>query len=167
MADSSKSEKPTNRRLEKARKDGQFVSSRDLVAAGQFLVFLAIVQAWFPKWLANMKAVVGQSLTGAFHAEVTIGTLPGIFAALIQQAMVPLSVLAALTVLATLGVHLAITQLGLSLQKLTPDFNRLNPATRIKQLARQSPGAVMQATGMLIVFAFTIYLIAKQNAELF
>ena len=53
MADSSKTEKPTGRRLEKARKEGQFASSRELVAAGQFLVFLAILQAWFPDgWTA-------------------------------------------------------------------------------------------------------------------
>jgi flagellar biosynthetic protein FlhB len=167
MADSSKTEKPTGRRLEKARKEGQFASSRELVAAGQFLVFLAILQAWFPGWLSNMKQVLGQSLTGAFHADLDLTTLPAILWALVQRAIVPLSVLAALTFLTTLGLHLAITQMGLSLQKLTPDFTRLNPAAKIKQMARNSPSAVLQAASMLIVFGFTIYLIAKQNAELF
>jgi flagellar biosynthetic protein FlhB len=75
--------------------------------------------------------------------------------------------LAGLTFLTTLVTHLAITQLGLSLQKLTPDFTRLNPATKIKQMASQAPSAVMQAALMLVVFGLTIYVIAKQNAELF
>jgi flagellar biosynthesis protein FlhB len=167
MADSSKTEKPTGRRLEKARKEGQFVSSRELVAAGQFLVFLAVLQAWFPKWLSNMKEVLGQSLLAAFHADLDLTTLPGILWALAQRAVVPLSVLAGLTFITTLGLHLVITQMGLSLQKLTPDFTRLNPAAKIKQMARQGPGAVVQAAFMLIVFGTTIYLIAKQNAELF
>ncbi len=167
MADSSKSEKPTGRRLEKARKEGQFVSSRELVAAGQFLVFLAIVQAWLPAWLSSMKEMLGRALTGAFHTELDLTTLPAILWVLIQRAFVPLSALAGLTVATTLGVHLAITQMGLSLQKLTPDFTRLNPANKIKQMARQGPSAVLQASLMLIVFGSTIYLVAKQNAEIF
>jgi len=167
MADSSKTEKATSRHLEKARKEGQFASSRELVAAGQFLVFLAILQAWFPQWLSSMKAVLAQALTGAFHAELDLTTLPSILWMLIQRAIVPLSVLASLTFLTTLALHLAVTQMGLSLQKLTPDLTRLNPATKIKQMASQAPSAVVQAALMLIVFGATIYLIAKQNAELF
>jgi flagellar biosynthesis protein FlhB len=167
MADSSKTEKPTSRRLEKARKDGQFVSSREFVAAGQFLVFLAVLEAWFPKFLSNMKEVLGQSLTGAFHAELDMTTLPGIIWVLLQRAFVPLSALAGLTAATTLGLHLAVTRMGLSLNKLTPDITRLNPANKIKQMARQGPSALLQAGLMLIVFGFTIYLIAKQNAELF
>ncbi len=167
MADSSKTEKPTGRRLEKARREGQFASSRELVAAGQFLVFLAIVQAWLPGWLAGMKEMLGRALAGAFRSDLDLTSLPGILWVLIQRAFVPLSVLAGLTVVTTLGIHLAITRMGLSLQKLTPDFTRLNPATKIKQMAQQGPGAVLQASIMLIVFGSTIYLIAKQNVEVF
>jgi flagellar biosynthetic protein FlhB len=167
MADSSKTEQPTGRRLERARREGQFSSSRDLVAAGQFLVFLALLQAWFPGWLSSMKQVLGQSLMGAFHANLDMTTLPAIVTALIQHAIVPLSALAAATFLTTLGLHLAITRMGLSLQKLTPDLTRLNPATKIKQTVSQGPSAFVQAVLMLFVFSTTIYLIAKQNAELF
>jgi flagellar biosynthetic protein FlhB len=167
MADSSKSEKPTKQRLEKARKEGQFVSSRELVAAGQFLVFLAVLQAWFPPFLSNMKKVLADSLVGAFRSDLTMTSIQAIFWVLLQRAFVPLSALAGLSVATTLGVHLAITRLGLSLNKLTPDFSRLNPATKIKQMARQGPSALLQAVLMLIVFAGTIYLIAQQNAELF
>jgi flagellar biosynthesis protein FlhB len=72
-----------------------------------------------------------------------------------------------LTVATTLGIHLAITEMGLSLQKLTPDFTRLNPAKKIKQMVQQGPSAVLQAALMLVVFGSTIYLVAKQNAEIF
>src|SRR5580658_3274083 len=153
MADFSKSEKPTSRRLDKARKEGQFASSRELVAAGQFLVFLAILQAWFPGWLSNMKEVLGQSLLGAFHDDLNLTSLPGIIWELVQRAVLPLSVLAALTFITTLGLHLAVTQMGFSPQKLTPDFTRLNPASKIKQMASQAPSAVVQAALMLIVFS--------------
>ncbi len=167
MADSSKTEQPTGRRLERARREGQFASSRELVAAGQFLVFLAILQAWFPSWLAGMKQMMGLSLQQAFHSDLDITTLPSILWVLIQRAFLPLSALAGLTVATTLSVHLAITQMGLSLNKLVPDLTRLNPAGKIKNMARQGPSAVVQAVLMLLVFSSTIYVIAKQNAEVF
>ena len=52
-------------------------------------------------------------------------------------------------------------------EEIDPDFTRLNPAAKIKQMARQGPSALVQAALMLIVFGATIYLIARQNAELF
>ena len=167
MADFNKTEKPTGRRLEKARREGQFVSSRELVAAGQFLVFVEILGIWFPSWLVSMKAMLGQSLAQAFHQDLDITTLPGIAWALLQRAFVPLSVLAALTVAITLGLHLAITKMGFSLKKMTPDFTRFNPVTKIRQLARQGPAASVQAAVMLVLFGSTIYVIARRNAEIF
>jgi flagellar biosynthetic protein FlhB len=57
--------------------------------------------------------------------------------------------------------------MGFSLKKLMPDFSRLNPVGKIKNMATQGPAAVGQAAAMLVVFSGTIYLIAKQNAEVF
>ena len=64
-------------------------------------------------------------------------------------------------------MHLAVTKMGFSLKKLMPDFTRFNPAQQDQELATQGPAAVGQAAAMLIVFGGTIYLIAKQNAEVF
>lgn len=137
------------------------------MAAGQFLVFLAILQAWFPSWLSSMKQMLSQALTEAFHSDLDITTLPGMLWVLVQRAFVPLSALAGLTVVTTLSLHLAITQMGLSLNKLVPDLSRLNPAGKIKNMVRQGPSALVQAVLMLLVFSSTIYVIAKQNAEIF
>src|SRR5665213_3050024 len=140
MADSSKTEQPTGKRLLKARGEGQFASSREIIAAANFLVFLGILGAWFPSWMDGM---------------------------VLDRAFVPLSVLAGLTTLTTIAVNLAVTKMGFSFKKLMPDFSRLNPAGKIKNMATQGPAAVGQAAAMLIVFSATIYLIAKQNAEVF
>jgi flagellar biosynthetic protein FlhB len=167
MADFNKTEKPTGRRLERARREGQFVSSRELVAAGQFLVFIAILGVWFPGWLSGVKEMLGRSLAGAFHDSLDIATLPGILWALLQRAFVPLSILGGLTALTTLGLHLAITRMGFSLKKLTLDFTRFNPVGKIRQMARQGPAAFLQAAVMLVLFGSTIYVIAERNAEIF
>ena len=167
MAQSNKTEKPTGRRLEKARREGQFVSSRELVAAGQFLVFVSILGMGFTGWLARMKDLLSQALAQAFHRELDVTTFPSIVGALLQKAFVPLSVLAGLTVVMTLGLHLAVTKMGFSFKKFTPDFTRFNPAGKIRQIVRQGPAGLLRAAIMLVLFGSTIYVIAKQNAEIF
>ena len=167
MADSNKTEQPTGKRLLKARGEGQFASSREIIAAANFLVFLGILGAWFPSWMDGMKQMLRQALEGAFRGDLTVTTFPRIAGVLLNRAFVPLSILAGLTTLTTIAVNLAVTKMGFSFKKLMPDFSRLNPAPKIKNLATQGPAAVGQAAAMLIIFSSTIYLIAKQNAEVF
>ena len=77
MANSSQTEKPTPKRLAKARTEGQFLNSRQLVTAVQFLTFVTIAFAWFPSWLAGMKELLRTSLLEAFRSDLAIATLPG------------------------------------------------------------------------------------------
>jgi flagellar biosynthetic protein FlhB len=168
MADQqSKTEKATGKRLEKARKEGNFVASREFVAASQFLVFLALAGMWFSHWFSGMKQMLHQALAQAFHAELNLATLPGLFWALIQQAVIPIAILASLTATATFALHLSVTRLGISLHKLAPDFKRLNPIGKMKRMAQQAPSAVLQAALMLAVFGTAIYFTAEHNAEIF
>jgi flagellar biosynthetic protein FlhB len=164
---SSKTEKATSRRLEKARKEGNFVASREFVAAGQFIAFIALSGMWFGHWLSVMKQMLHQSLAQAFHAELNLTTLPGLFWSLIQQAIVPIAMLASLAAAITFALHLSVTKMGISFSKLTPDFTRLNPISKIRRMAQQAPGAVLQAAAMLVVFGAAIYITAEQNAEIF
>ena len=167
MADSNKTEQPTGKRLLKARGEGQFASSREIIAAANFLVFLGILGAWFPSWMDGMKQMLRQALEGAFRGDLTVTSFPSIAATLLNRAFVPLSMLAVLTTITTIAVNLAVTKMGFSFKKLMPDFSRLNPAPKVKNLATQGPAAVGQAAAMLIIFGSTIYFIAKQNAEVF
>jgi len=162
----SKTEKPSPRRLHKAREEGKFPASRELVAATQFIVFIVIAFAWFPGWLSTMKAMLRTSLTESFHADLSVATFPGIASSLLQRAFIPLSVIGGLTVVLTLSVHLFVTKLGFSLQKLTPDFGRFSPVAKIKNMAFQGPMALVQASAMLLLFSLAIVSIARANADL-
>lgn len=167
MADANKTEKPTGKRLEKARREGQFPASREIVTAGQFLVFVTIAGACFPGWMASMKAMVRESLEAAFRGQLDVERLPGIASSMMQGAFVPLALLAGASVATTLAVQLAVTRLGFSFKKFQPDFSRMLPLKKIQQMVSQGPSALLQAAVMLVVFSGTIYLIAKQNAEIF
>ena len=70
MADkSSQTEKPTQRRLEKARKEGNFPVSKEFVNGIQFLVFLALLASYGGGWLANLTATSRLILTRSFHVD--------------------------------------------------------------------------------------------------
>lgn len=167
MADSSRTEKPTARRLEKARSEGQFVVSRDMITAGHFLMFVILLGAWFPTWFTGMKEMLRESLTAAFQGDLEPSRAPGIARALMDRAFLPLSGLAVAAVLTSLAVHLSVTKMGFSLKKFQPDFGRFNPVNKIRQVATQAPGSLLQAVAMLAVFSTTIYYLAMANAGIF
>ena len=55
MADHGKTEPATQRRMEKAREEGQFPSAREFVGALQFMVFLALLGAGGAAWFARFR----------------------------------------------------------------------------------------------------------------
>jgi flagellar biosynthetic protein FlhB len=137
-----------------------------MVAAAQFVVFISVAFAWFPSWLTGMKEMLRASLAQAFHANLTVGTFPEIVMMPVKRAFIPLSVIGGLTIAATLSLHLAVTRLGFSLKKLTPDLTRLSPSGKLSNLVFQGPAALLQATTMLVLFSMAIYSIARQNVDL-
>jgi len=167
MADSSKTEQPTAKRLLKAREEGQFINSKELVTAFQFLVFVTLATAWFPGWLRDMRELLRASLTSAFHANMDMATLPAILNELIHRAFIPIAIIGGFTATATMALHLGVTRLGFSLKKLMPDITRFNSIGKIKSMAHQGPVSMVQAAVMLVLFAAAIASLARQNAELF
>jgi flagellar biosynthetic protein FlhB len=167
MADDNKTELPTWKRVDKAREGGSFVSSREIVTAGNFLVFLFVVNAWFPTWLATMKAMLRLALQAAFHSELNATTLPGLILTLLSRSFLPLAILAGLSMATSLAIQLKVTGMGISFGRFTPDIGRFNPLGKISGMFSQAPGNVTQAAAMLVIFGWTIYVIAKQNAEIF
>ena len=66
MADSGqRTEEPTPRRLERARREGQFPASRDFVSAVQFLAFMAALAAWGGECCGGLQAMLRAALLRA------------------------------------------------------------------------------------------------------
>ena len=55
MADQSKTEQATQRRVKKARDEGQFPSAREFVSALQFCVFLGLLGAGGAAWFTGFR----------------------------------------------------------------------------------------------------------------
>jgi len=52
---SSRTEQPTPHRIDKARREGQYSSSREILGAVQFLAFVVLLSRWGGSWLAEAR----------------------------------------------------------------------------------------------------------------
>jgi flagellar biosynthetic protein FlhB len=84
-----------------------------------------------------------------------------------KQAVLPLATMGAGLMAATLAAQFLVTRFGLSLKKLSPDFSRLQPMTRLRQMARQNIPAFLQALVMLPVFGAAVYFVVHDNFDEF
>lgn len=164
MADASqRTEQPTPRRIEKARQEGQFISSRELVGAVQFLAFVWILSRFSGAWLAEARHLTRMVLERAFRTDLGPDGLVSLVRGLFAESMLPLAAVAALLVLLSLGVQLASTRMGFSLKRVAPDLKRLNPVARLKELARNNLWALAKALVMLPLFSYAVWVIAREN----
>ncbi len=166
MADQSgKTEKPTQRRVDKARKDGQFLSAKDFVAALQFLVFLGLLSAGGAHWFTEFCQTTRRLFARAFDPNLEPKDLSLIAWQLFWNHVLPIALGGLSLVVVTLAIRLGTTRFGFSLKKLAPDLQRLSPLAKLRQLPQQNLPALFQAVLMLPLFLGAVYLITRERLE--
>ena len=168
MADSSqRTEKPTPRRLVKAREQGDFPAAREFVSAVQFLAFIVLASNNFPQWLVSVQAAFRLSLRRAYSVSLTPGDLCAILVSLSGLILRPLAALGAALVVITLAIHMAATNFGFSFNNITPKFERLAPGARLSRLPGNNIVALFQALFMIPMMGLLIWtLVHDRLAEL-
>src|SRR5579872_3317532 len=127
MADSGqRTEKPTKRRLEKSRKEGQFAASRELMASLQFLTFVTLLASTSAQFLAEARNLARYFFTAAFQIQLTPRAVENMYGQALRYLFAPLFWMGACLFTVALVGQLGSTRLGFSFQKLAPDLNRLN-----------------------------------------
>jgi flagellar biosynthesis protein FlhB len=167
LGDSSRTEKPTSRRLKKARDDGRFATSREFVAGIQFIVFVGLFAAFGADCLAGLTRMTRQLITDAFRTDITIPRLTTYLSDIVLPNLSSLAIVAGVLLICTLATQLMITNFGVATAQLTPDLTRLNPLGRMKSLGRQNGPAFVQALVLLPIFAFAVWGIVKPNLGVF
>jgi flagellar biosynthetic protein FlhB len=165
MADSSKTEQPTQRRLTKAREEGQFPAAKEFVSALQFMVFLALLGAWGASWFAEFRQTARALFRLAFTPELRVDDVSHIAWQLAWKHFVPLAVGGLAVATATLAFRLVTTRFGFAFNKLAPDLGRLNPLNKIKDLPRQNLPTLVQSIVLLPVFLWAVYAIARDKMD--
>ncbi len=164
MADKSQNtEKPTAQRLKKSREEGQFPSAREFVSALQFTAFVAWLGSAGPAWLEQLRLAFKLLLVRGFASDVSVDSILPLAINIGQRCLGPLVSLGAILLAVTLGVQLVVTGFGFSTKGLTPQLNRLNPASKIKQITRQNVPALVQALLLLPIFGYVVYVIVRNH----
>jgi len=166
MSDKSqKTEKPTQKRLEKARKEGDFPSSRDFLGAMQFLAAVVILGSWAPGWFADLQQVLRLEILCAFKQDFSIATVTELGWTAGKYVFAPLFTAGGLLMVMTLAVQLATTRLGFSTKRLMPKWKRLDPIGRLKELPQQNLFATFQTAITIVLCGLALYAIASRDAE--
>jgi flagellar biosynthetic protein FlhB len=168
MADQSgKTEQPTQRRLDKAREEGQFPAAREFVSALQFIIFLGVLSAGGAHWFGQFRSTARELFAMAFAPELRAEDLTHLAWQIAWRHFLPLALGGAAVVVATVMFRLLTTRFGLSLKKLAPDLKRLSPLSRLKELPRQNLPSLVQALVLLPVFLWAVYVVARGKIESF
>lgn len=168
MADQGqKTEKPTKRKLDKARREGQFPASREFLAALQFLTFVALLGAGASGFLDRAREMTRYFLRAAFHLQLTPHAVAGIYHNSVGRIFQPLLWMGVCLTGVALAAQLGSTRLGVSLHKLVPDPKRLNPLEKIRNVPRQNAASFFQALLFLPLLALAVYTICRANLAAF
>jgi flagellar biosynthetic protein FlhB len=163
MADAQKTEQPTQRRMKKAREDGNFPTARVFVNAMQFVAFVWLLRNWGPGWIQSLRASMAVLLEHALDPRLSPSEVVGLGLDLLKHLMIPLGALGAVMIAITLAIQFGVTRMGVSLKKLAPDFNRLNPSSRLKELPKQNLPSLLQAVVMIPAFGLAVYYLVEDN----
>lgn len=160
-----KTEQPTQRRLKKAREEGNFPTARVFVSSLQFLVFVTVIHSRGPQWIAAIRDAMAAILQHALDARLSPSEVVALSLDLLQRMLLPLVLVGGILTGITLAIQLVVTRLGVSLKKFKPDPQRLNPLTRLRELPKQNLPSLLQAAIVIPVFGFAVYTLIRDNFE--
>jgi flagellar biosynthetic protein FlhB len=166
MPDAEHSEKPTQRRLDRARKEGNFPASREFVSAVHFMGFVAMLASLGGAWLLHTATLMRVLLHAAFRIDLNPQNLAALAWEVLAPHFLPVILAGLALCLLMLAAQLASTRLGLSPSKLVPDITRLNPLSRLTSLPGQNLPMLLQALVLLPIAGLVIYYEVTENLGL-
>jgi flagellar biosynthetic protein FlhB len=132
MASDNKTEEATEHRRQKAREEGQVARSRELSSSAALLAAFLVVAMQAPaelmRWRRFYQAVLDRAVSG--EVSLTTPLFPWAAQLVVGWALRPLAAAGGVALL----VSLAQGGVVFATKRLVPDFGRLNPAQRLKQI---------------------------------
>jgi len=167
MADPQRSEKPTKRRLDKAREEGNFPASREFVTSVQFLGFVTMATLFTGTIIERIERLMRKLIELAFSSDFSLARVLAVARQVVAPELVPLAIGGAILTAITVAAQLATTKLGISTKRLAPNFERLNPFKRLQSLPSQNLFMAGQAVVLLILVGFVVYYEVSENLDSF
>jgi len=132
--ESSKTEEPTGKRIEKAHEEGQYATSREVNNWLMLVVATVLLGGILPGTMSRLENqmtwFIGESHQITMDAGGTNQVVARVMLIVLGALVVPLALMMVVGVAATViqnGLHI-------NLKPLTPDLNKLNPMNGLKRL---------------------------------
>lgn len=155
---SERTEPPTPRRLEEARKQGMAPRSLELNAAAGLLISALLLQGPGKEMLSALQGSLAESISSFSKASVTPEWLKG---QAVQQAMpllLPFATFAGALLICGVVVTEVQTRFLITPKRLLPDFQRVNPAQGIKRIfSTQGLMELLRAVLKLAIVGWVTY----------
>ena len=143
-----RTEAPSARRLEQARKDGDVAISRELGLLAVFAAAGAAALASLPAAVGALAASMAALLGNIGRIDIAQGGLRPVFRLLLTHDLVPFLPMLIASALGAVAIGLLQSGLSLRPQALLPKFSRVSPLSGIKRLF--SGEAVVEAVKALL-----------------
>jgi flagellar biosynthesis protein FlhB len=167
MADEQRSEQPTQRRLDRARKEGNFPASREFLSSVHFLGFVVIAVTFSGSFLVRCARMMRDLLPRAFTMDLTPTQAVSLMRDAVLPALEPVMLAGIALMFLVVFIQLASTRMGISLSKLIPDFARLSVLRRFSSVPAQNLPMFLQALLLLPVIALVVYYELTENLASF
>ncbi len=164
----NRTEKPTSRRLQKAREKGNVARSREIPASAVLMGTLMVLVYSGGKILATLEQIMKQCLVLRPPADISVGFVAGMFGALSSPAAAAIGpvllVALALAIIANLaqsGLVLSWEAIGFHVEKLSPirGLRRIFSTSGLMELAK--------SLVMLAVVSILSYQVVSKYAPLY
>jgi flagellar biosynthetic protein FlhB len=161
--DDGKTEQPSERRLGRAREEGDVPQSQEVKTAAVLVGITTVVWLMAPMVMGRIRSALIPLLDQSYAIRVGNETeLMG----LISNLLIRIGLIAAIPLLFLLavGVSAAIAQTGfmISPSKLAPDLNKLNPMTGLgRMFSLRSVVELVKSIVKLVVVGTIIYIVMK------
>lgn len=158
MADSSeRTEQPTPKRLEKARKEGQFPVSPEFLSAAYFGACIVLLLVFSDRWTLALIEIMRQGLAAGTEWDGGQGSLLVMMRQAGTQHAVPMLTAGVAAAIAALLFQLLQTRFGIASAKLKPDWGRLNPSQKVKGILQRGAMQFVYALVLLPAMGFVVY----------
>jgi flagellar biosynthetic protein FlhB len=166
--DQERNEKPTAKRLEKAREDGQVPRSPELSAAAVLLVSAGSLHFFGASMGATLHDIMRSGLAPSAAAALDPAIALSTAAAEMLRALLACAPLLGLTLIAALIAPLALGGWNFSPGAMAPDFTRLDPVAGFGRFfsARGAVELVKAFAKFLVVGVVAVAVLHKQAAQL-
>jgi flagellar biosynthesis protein FlhB len=160
-----RTEKPTPRRLLKARREGQFASSKDFVSGLQLTVFVILIAESGHRLIGNLREVSRLVFTQAFQADLSAGALIQILHEALSRTLSPLAATGGVLAASAVAFQLTSTGFSFSLNKIVPKPVNFDPISKLKSAPQKGFANAIQAIALVAVFGVTLYWLVANNAQ--